>query len=74
MSNERRELLLKLGFFPVTDDFWYGAEMPFAVSEFDWGFRMPFSKQHIMPWREKTLESKSNEELKKMATKLLLER
>ena len=74
MTNERRELLLKLGFFPVTDDFWHGAAMPLAAGEFEWAFRMPFNKQKIFPWHEKNLEEKSDDELKQIAADLLLRR
>ena len=73
MTNERRELLLKLGFFPVTEDFWYGAEMAWeALGEFEWAFRAPFGKQKIIPWHEKRLEEESDEKLAQIAGLLLL--
>ena len=61
MPNERRELLLKLGFFPVTEDFWYGAEMAWAaLGEFEWAFRAPFGKQ-----TKKGLRKKATRNLRK---------
>lgn len=72
MTMQRREFLLKLGFFPVTDDFWYGADKPYAVGKFTWAFRMPLSPDGIMPFSEGYFERHTDEELQQTATALLL--
>ncbi len=73
MDNKKRTELLKLGYFPVTSDFWAGAEMPrFIESDFKWAFRMPLSEtQLFMPFTENKLDRLSYEELKETAALLL---
>lgn len=72
MTTKRREFLLKLGFFPVTDDFWHGADEPYAAGKFTWAFRMPLSPNRIMPFSEGYFEKHTDEELQKTAMDLLL--
>ena len=72
MTMQRREFILKLGFFPVTDDFWYGADEPYAAGKFTWAFRMPLSPNRIMPFSEGYFEKHTDEELQKTAMGLLL--
>ncbi len=56
MDEEKRIALLKLGYFPVTDDFWAGAGMPkFMGDGWSWAMRTPYFSQPFMPYRENTL-------------------
>lgn len=64
MDVKRREFLLKLGFFPVTDDFWAGADMPWATGKYTWAFRQPNARQWFMPWSEERLTTMENDALK----------
>lgn len=62
--------LLKLGYFPVTDDFWLGAGITFAIGEgFDWAYHTPMGEQKFMPWHGELLMKMSFEELKEHALK-----
>ena len=71
VTEERRILLLKIGYFPVTDDFWYGAGMPYAVEDkCDWALKTPFWYHAFMPFHEKYLEDRSGTELREIAAGL----
>ena len=71
VTQERRILLLKLGFFPVTDDFWYGAGMPWAADDgHNWALRTPFSTNEFMPFHETFFDGKSNAELRQVVVSL----
>lgn len=71
VTEERRILLLKLGFFPVTDDFWYGAGMPWAAGDgHNWAFRTPFLSDKFMPFHETYFENKSDAELRNVVVSL----
>lgn len=71
MDEKRRILLLKIGFFPVTDDFWYGAEMPYAAeNDCTWALRTPLHSGGLMPFHEAYLEDKSDAELMEIAARL----
>ena len=73
MNAEKRIALLKMGYFPVTDDFWAGAGMPmFIGKDFDWAFRLPRSEQPFMPYREAYLDDQSNEQAAEAAFRNLL--
>ena len=74
MDNEKMTALLKMGYFPVTDDFWAAADMPHFIGEgFDWAFRMPLSKQRFMPYHEDTLVKRDLVENRMFAHRNLLE-
>ena len=73
MDNEKITALLKMGYFPVTDDFWAAADMPlYMEGGWDWAFRTPLSNQPFMPYHEGTLEKRSLEDSKIFAYKNLL--
>jgi len=61
--------LLKVGFLPVTDDFWRDAGMWRAVGKgFDWALLVPVGKtQKYMPFHENILKGKSLKELAEIA-------
>lgn len=56
MDNEKREALLKLGYFPVTDEFWAQKKMHrFIGKGFSWAFKLPDGGQPYMPYHESYL-------------------
>ena len=68
MDQERRLFLLKLGYFPVTDDFWAGADMPHVIGQgFTWAFRMPLASQRFMPYHEQKLTDAAPDQLQMAA-------
>jgi hypothetical protein len=72
LTRKKLLTLLKLGFFPVHEDFWTAAGLPFAYGEgFDWAMRMPLNEQGFMPFRGRTLQNKSAKQLKEMAARTL---
>lgn len=72
-ETEKYLQLLKLGYFPVTDDFWLGANMAYAIGEgFDWCYHQPLSSQKLMPWHGEKLMQMSFGELKEKANSQLL--
>lgn len=52
LSRETRGIMLSLGFFPVTDDFWNGiGRTDYAGCGLDWAYYVPDGKyQKIMPF------------------------
>lgn len=76
MDNEKITALLKMGYFPVTDDFWAAADMPLYIGDgFDWAFRMPLNaNQPFMPYHTSTLEQRLIEECRLAADRNLLEK
>lgn len=52
LSEEKRNIMLSFGFFPVTDDFWIGiGRADCAGHGFDWAYFVPDGKeQKFMPF------------------------
>ncbi len=69
LTDAERTRCLKLGFFPVTDDFWCGVGIQYAVGKgFNWAYYVPNGeKRKYMPFHEYILKNKSIEELAQMA-------
>lgn len=65
MDEQRRITVLKLGFFPVTADYWYGLKFPFQdavdYTRFTWARTLPDGT--VMPYSPKTVEEKPLDEL-----------
>ncbi len=73
MDEEKRSLLLKLGYFPVTDDFWAEQGMPEYISGgWDWAMRTPCFTQSYMPYHETYLEAQTPEQAEQYAERNLV--
>lgn len=66
MTEERRIEVLRLGYFPVTDDFWLGAKhsitsCPEWEGQFDWARCLPNGE--FMPYTERGLSERTIDEI-----------
>ncbi len=65
MQEEQKQILLEIGYFPVTDDFWRGCGMEYAVGKgYTWAYRTPKSEYPFMPYSEDYLSRQSKSQLR----------
>lgn len=69
LSKETRDIMLSLGFFPVTDDFWIGiGKAEYAGQGFDWAYYVPDGKrQKFMPFHGWHFNDKKSFQIKNQA-------
>lgn len=62
MDEEKRTELQKLGYFPVTDEFWVENDMQCIVGQgYNWAMQTPRFVQAYMPYHESYLDELSLE-------------
>lgn len=65
MQKERKSLLMELGYIPVTDDFWRGCGMEYAVGKgYTWAYPAEWTGYPFMPYSEEYLNRQSELQLR----------